>query len=337
MRCLVLGGSSFVGGRLVGRLLAAGHDVSVLNRGRTGSPRPEVTQLTADRRDLDSMRSALDGRDWDAVFDVSGYVMATDAANFTGLLDLVEGRAGRYVFVSSVMAYAQTGFFPWYEDGPVRDEPPTTYGGFKVFAEQALMDRHRRGRLSAAVARPAAIYGPENNIYDMETAMFLRLQRHLPILLPNAGLVVTSYGHVDELADALLAMASSDAAAGEIFNITGVGVTAEQYVRTLADVVGAKPDIRFVPDEMLSTLERPAFSRLFGARHHGVISTQKARSRLGLPPERDFRTGHAETYEWFLSSPLASAELDLDDPLWGKGFDLGYEAEIAQRLTEGGP
>jgi nucleoside-diphosphate-sugar epimerase len=337
MRCLVLGGSSFVGGRLVRRLLSAGAEVSVLNRGRTGSPRPDVTQLTADRRDVDSMRAALDGRDWDAVFDVSGYVMATDAANFSTLLDLIEGRAGRYVFVSSVMAYAQTGFFPWYEDGPVRDEPPTTYGGFKAFAEQSLMDRHRSGRLSATVARPAAIYGPENNIYDMETAMFLRLRRNLPILLPNRGLVVTSYGHVDELADALAVMAGSEAAAGEIFNITGVGVSAEQYARTLADVVGAKPDIRFLPDEMLQTLERPAFSRLFGARHHGISSTEKARSRLGLPPERDFRTGHAETYDWFLGSRLASAELNLDDPLWGKGFDLGYEAEVARQLADDTP
>jgi nucleoside-diphosphate-sugar epimerase len=149
--------------------------------------------------------------------------------------------------------------------------------------------------------------------------------------------VVTSYGHVDELADALAVMASSEAAAGEVFNITGVGVSAEQYVRTLADVVGAKPDIRFVSDDVLPTLERPAFSRLFGARHHGIVSTEKARSRLGVPPERDFRTGHAETYEWFLGSRLASAELNLDDPLWGKGFDLGHEAEVARQLADDTP
>jgi nucleoside-diphosphate-sugar epimerase len=128
-------------------------------------------------------------------------------------------------------------------------------------------------------------------------------------------------------------MATSRAAAGEIFNVTGVGVSAQQYVRTLAEVVGAEPDVRMVPDEMLPTLERPAFGRLFQARHHGVLATEKLRSRLGLPPERDFRAGHEETYKWFLDSPLAAAEVDLNDPLWGKGFDFAYEAQIARQLA----
>jgi nucleoside-diphosphate-sugar epimerase len=333
VRTLVLGGSSFVGGRLVRRLLDEGHDVSVMNRGRSGSPVEGVTQLTADRRDAASMRTALGDQRWDAVFDVSGYVMATDAENFTALLDLIEGRTTRYVFVSSVMAYQPTGFFPWYEDGPQRDEPATTYGGFKAFAERSLLQRHAGGAFEASVARPAAIYGPANNIYDMEAAMFLRLRRGLPVLLPHGGLVATSYGHVDDLAAALLVLASSPNAAGEIFNISGVGVTAEQYVRTLADIVGAEPDIRPIPDEMLGELDRPAFGRLFRARHHGVISVEKAQTRLGLTRERSFRAGHEDTYEWFLSSPLAAADTNLDDPLWGKGFDFAYEAEVAKRLS----
>ena len=332
MRCLVLGGSSFVGGRLVARLLEEGHDTAVLNRGRTGGVRPGVTQLVADRRDPDTMRAALADREWDAVFDVSGYIMATDAANFTALVDLVDGRAGRYVFVSSVMAYKFTGLLPWPETAPVTDDPPTTYGGFKAFAEQTLLDRFAATGLPATVARPAAIYGPENNIYDMESAMFLRLRRKLPILLPHQGLVVNSFGHVDELAAALLLMATHPAAPGEIFNVSGVGVTAAEYVHTLAEIVGVEPDIRQVPDELVAKLEGPAFCRLFNARHHSLMELAKSRSVLGLPAERSFRVGHEQTYEWFLDSPLADADANLDDPLWGKGFDLAYEAEVARQL-----
>ncbi|HEU5268132.1 MAG TPA: NAD-dependent epimerase/dehydratase family protein [Jatrophihabitans sp.] len=335
MRCLVLGGSSFVGGRLVARLLEEGHDTAVLNRGRTAGSRPGVTQLVADRRDPDTMRAALRDREWDAVFDVSGYIMATDAANFTALVDLLDGRTGRYVFVSSVMAYQFTGFFPWPETAPVTDDPPTTYGGFKAFAEKTLVDRFASSGLPATVARPAAIYGPENNIYDMESAMFLRLRRSLPILLPHEGLVVNSFGHVDELAAALLVLATHPGAPGEIFNISGVGVTAAQYVRALADIVGVEPDIRLVPDEVAAKLDRPAYCRLFKPRHHSLMDLTKARSVLGLPPERSFREGHEQTYEWFLGSPLADARVNLDDPLWGKGFDLAYEAEVAQQLDAG--
>jgi nucleoside-diphosphate-sugar epimerase len=103
-------------------------------------------------------------------------------------------------------------------------------------------------------------------------------------------------------------------------------------VQTLAEIVGAAPDIRMVPDDVAEKLDRPAFCRLFKARHHSLIDTAKAASLLGLPTERPFRDGHQETYEWFLSSPLADAQANLDDPLWGKGFDLAYEAEVAQHL-----
>ena len=332
MRTLVLGGSSFVGGRLVKQLLENGEEVTTLNRGKSGGAREGVHQLIADRKDADSMKAALSGTEWDAVYDVSGYIMATDVDNFSALVDMVDGAVGRYVYVSSVMAYEQSGIFPWTEDFAQRDEPPTTYGGFKVFAENALLERQRATGLPAVVARPAAIYGPDNNIFDMESAMFIRLRKNLPILVPHGGLVTGSWGHVDDFVSALTVMASSDAAVGQIFNVTGNGVTASSYVETLAEIVGAQPNIVPVPDQLLPELDKPAFCRLFRARHHGVLSTQKLHDVLGVPQEREFRTGHEQTFEWFLQSPLASESSNLADPLWGKGFDLAYEAEIAARL-----
>lgn len=331
MGTLVLGGTSFVGGRLVEHLLRGGAEVTLLNRGRSAPP-PGVGQLVADRKDPAAVRAALGGTEWDAVYDVSGFVMAAGGSSFEDLVRLLEGRTGRYVYVSSVMAYRPTGFFPWSEDQPCRDEPPTTYGGFKVYGERVLLDAARDRGFPATVGRPAAVYGPTNNIYDMEAAMFIRLRRGLPVLLPHQGLVATSYGHVDELCAGLLALGAHPAAAGEIFNLSGEGVTAAQYVATAAEVVGAAPDVVDVPDEALPGLDKLPFCHLFAARHHGIVSTEKARRVLGLPAERAFRTGMAETYEWFRSSPLAEAGGAMSDPLWGAGFDLAYEAEVAARL-----
>jgi nucleoside-diphosphate-sugar epimerase len=219
MRSLVLGGSTFVGRRLVQHLVGLGHEVSVLNRGRTATDLPEsVGRIVGDRTDAESMRAALGGTEWDAVHDVSGFVMAAGGSEFEDLLALLDGRVGAYVFVSSIMAYAQVPLMPWTEDFPVRDEPPTTYGGFKAYAEGAIVDRFRRTGFPGSIARPAAIYGPANNILDMEAAMFLRLRRGLPVLVPHEGLVTTSYGHVDDLCALLGGMAETPAARGEVVN-----------------------------------------------------------------------------------------------------------------------
>ena len=145
MRSLVLGGSVFVGKHTVDALLAAGHDVAVLNRGQTPTQLPDdVERLIADRTDIAQMRSALDGRDWDAVFDVSGFVMAAGGSDIEGLLDLLAGHVGHYVYVSSIMAYDQSlaGIFPWTEDMATNPDGPTSYGGFKAIAEAAMLARH---------------------------------------------------------------------------------------------------------------------------------------------------------------------------------------------------
>lgn len=336
MRSLVLGGSTFVGRRLVHRLLEQGDEVSVLNRGRTHTDLPaEVGRIVADRTSTASMRAALEGTEWDAVHDVSGFVMAAGGSEYDELLELLDGRVGAYVFVSSIMAYEPTPLMPWTEDRPVRTEGSATYGGFKAFAEGRILDRHRRTGFPGSVARPAAIYGPHNNILDMEAAMFLRLRRGLPVLVPHEGLVITSYGHVDDLCALLVGMASTPAAVGEVVNATGESMTSLGYVEALAEIVGVEPDVRMIPTERLDELPGPLHGHLFTSRHHGILSTEKARVTLGLPVERGFMTGHRDTYEWFCGSELVDAPDAMSDPVWGAGYDFAAEARALEVLGSG--
>jgi nucleoside-diphosphate-sugar epimerase len=327
---LILGGSTFVGRRMVDLLVSSGHGVTVLNRGRTASDLPDgVSRLVGDRTSTASMRTALEGTEWDAVIDVSGFVMAAGGGEFEELLALLDGRVGAYVFVSSIMAYAPSGLMPWQEDAPVTADPATTYGGFKAHAERALLERHAATGFPGSVARPAAIYGPDNNIHDMETAMFLRLRRGLPVLLPHEGLVTTSYGHVDDLCRNLLEMAQLPAAAGEVVNITGGGASARAFTQTLAEIVGVEADIVEVPIGF--TQAKPIYGHLFGTKHHGILSVAKS-AALGLTPERGFRVGYEQTYEWFCSTPLVDAPERMSDPVWGAGYDFALEAEVAAAL-----
>lgn len=330
VKTLILGGSTFVGRRLVDQLSREGHEVAVLNRGRTASSLPDgVERIVGDRTSTESMRSALGGTEWDAVIDVSGFVMAAGGGEFEDLLGLLDGTVGAYVFVSSIMAYEPSGVMPWQEDARTTQDPVTTYGGFKAHAERAILERHAATGFPGSVARPAAIYGPDNNIHDMETAMFLRLRRGLPILLPHEGLVTTSYGHVDDLCLNLREMAQLPAAAGQIVNVTGEGASARAWTLLLAGIVGAEPDIVAVPTGF--TDAKPLYGHLFGTKHHGILSVAKA-ADLGLTVERGIRRGYAETYEWFCSSALVDAPDLLSDPVWGAGYDFGLEADVVAAL-----
>jgi nucleoside-diphosphate-sugar epimerase len=343
VRALILGGSVFVGRRLVEMLVAAKADVTVLNRGRTTSDLPAgVHRLVADRTDPASMRAALGGTTWDAVFDVSGFVMAAGGSDIDGLLDLFEGCVGRYVFVSSVMAYDQSlaGIAPWTEDMPTAladgDESggssARTYGGFKALAESQMLARHHDRGLPVSIVRPAAIYGPHNNIHDMETAMFLRLLQGRPILLPHGGLVTGSYGHVDDLCAAMVAMVDAPGAVGQVFNVTAEAVTTRRYVNTLAAIVGVQPDIVEVPDDALATLPAGVFGHLFSVRHHAVLAIDKVARLVGARPAFDIQSGHRDAYEWFRSVGRDQLDAPLLDPVWHATWDFQAEAVAAAML-----
>lgn len=325
----------FVGRRLVEALVAAGHEVTVLNRGKTASDLPDgVARLVADRTDAASMRAALDGTSWDAVYDVSGFVMVAGGGDIDTLLDLVDGDVGHYVYVSSVMAYDQSwvGVAPWTEDQPTDPTGAGTYGGFKAMAEDAMLARHAATGFPVSVVRPAAIYGPNNNIYDMETPMFLRLLQHRPILLPHSGLVTGSYGHVDDLCELMVSMIGIPAAMGHVFNVTAEAVTTRRYVEVLADIVGVEPDVVAVPDDRLADLPRGVFGHLFGERHHAVLSIDKARHLLGFAPRWNFRDGHQHTYEWFRAQGWHELDGPLADPVWRASWDFDAEAAAAAML-----
>jgi 2'-hydroxyisoflavone reductase len=158
MRILVLGGTQFLGRHLVEAALARGHDVSTFNRGRT---RPElfpgVERLVGDR---DGDLAALEDGSWDAVLDTSGYVPRIVRAS----AELLEPRAGRYLFVSSISVYADVSRPGVTEDAPVAQLEEETeehrgpaYGPLKALSEQVAQEVYGD---RATIVRPGLIVGP---------------------------------------------------------------------------------------------------------------------------------------------------------------------------------
>ncbi len=157
-RLLVLGGTGFIGPHMVREMLRRGHDVTLFNRGRTNDGLfPDLETIRGDRAgDL----AGLEGRNWDAVVDNSGYMPQHVRASARMLSDNV----GRYVFISSISVYA--GFAaPNDEDSPLAtiDTVPEAfswenYGALKALCEQWAADEIGAERLT--VLRPTYVCGP---------------------------------------------------------------------------------------------------------------------------------------------------------------------------------
>jgi len=101
MRLLMIGGTRFVGRHIVEAALAAGHEVTIFHRGRTGPDLfPDVEHRLGDRN---SDLSAIAEGEWDATIDTCAYV----PRHVTALAGALGERGGHHVFISSVSVYAQ--------------------------------------------------------------------------------------------------------------------------------------------------------------------------------------------------------------------------------------
>jgi nucleoside-diphosphate-sugar epimerase len=96
----VIGGSRYSGKVLVSRLLAAGHQVTVINRGST-QPSAAAEHLVLDRNDEAALVAALGTRTFDVVVDQVCYtpVQAAIAAR------ALSGRTRRYIMTSTIEVY----------------------------------------------------------------------------------------------------------------------------------------------------------------------------------------------------------------------------------------
>jgi 2'-hydroxyisoflavone reductase len=99
---LILGGTGFIGPHEINYARSRGHNITMFNRGKTAPDMfPDVEALIGDRNDqLDS----LNGRDWDAVIDNSGFFPRHARLS----AEVLYGHVGQYMFVSSISAYAES-------------------------------------------------------------------------------------------------------------------------------------------------------------------------------------------------------------------------------------
>jgi 2'-hydroxyisoflavone reductase len=180
---LVIGGTQFVGRAFVESALAAGHRVTLFNRGTTNPDLfPETEKLRGDR---DGDLGVLANRRWDAVVDCCGYVPRVVRSSAEFLAEAV----ALYVFISSISVYADFSKPGLHEDSPlgtlddetVEEVNGDSYGPLKAMCERVVQDIYGE---RALVLRPGIVAGP-NDPTDRFTYWPLRIQRGGDVVVPE--------------------------------------------------------------------------------------------------------------------------------------------------------
>lgn len=363
MKVLVVGGTLFNGLALVHHLVAEGHDVTILNRGKTQAELPGgVKRLFADRTDPDAMRAALGSAEFDCVQDISAY----HPEDVELMVQLLADRVGHYIFASSTVIYRATNRLPITEQHAVdRGADQIEYGLHKILCEEILFDAHRDVGFPASVAAFSMVFGPRNGIPDREQRMFARLLAGRPVLIPGDGRTIGQVCHVDDQARALALMMGNPTTYGKRYNLTGADYfTSEGYVDTMAEVVGVQPNKVFIPAPVMDDLWDGRLSLEPGAPTAVAIDVRPSgdgdaeRERMGLRfklaqlvqrlapnihrwnanvcfsidrlrgdtgwvPQLDFPAAVADTYSWYRDADLATK----------REFDFGFEDDLVRLAT----
>jgi 2'-hydroxyisoflavone reductase len=183
MRILIIGGTAFVGRYIAQAASDRGHDLTLFHRGKTGADLfPQATHLSGDR---DEDLSALAEGSWDATIDVCAYF----PRQVRSLAAALNGRGGRYVFISSVSAYSPAVAPGFDESAPLADigDPDATevteenYGGLKVACELAGSELFGP---QTTIIRPTYVIGPHDASYRF-TWWVDRITRGGTVLAPG--------------------------------------------------------------------------------------------------------------------------------------------------------
>jgi 2'-hydroxyisoflavone reductase len=303
VRLLVLGGTRFLGRALVARALERGHDVTLFNRGRTNPDLfPEAEQLRGDRTvDL----SALDGREWDAVVDVATFLPRAVALSVGAL----RGRVGRYVYVSSISAYADQSTPP-VEGAPLAElddpgsERPEDYGALKAACERLVEDAFGE---RALIVRPGLIVGPHDPT-DRFTYWPRRVAEGGRVLAPAPPEQPVQFIDVRDLADWLVT--AVERGLHGAYNATGDPTT---FARLLAECVAVAPaeivwvdPAKLVAADVGEWLELPLWivTPAYSATHRTDVSKAKREGLRFRPLAETIR----DTLAWDAVRELPRAE-----------------------------
>lgn len=302
MRALVTGGAGFIGSTLVDALVAAGHEVSViddLSRGRR-----ENINDRADFHQLDIVDDRLAG----LVASIAPEVVFHEAAqidvrrsvaeplldtriNVLGTVNVldacVRALVRRVVFASSGgTLYGDADILPTPETYPCT--PASGYGAAKLAAETYGSVFRQVHGLEFVALRYGNVFGPRQDPHGEAGVVAIFTQRLLAgghAVINGDGTQSRDYVYVDDVVEANVRAANSDALGA--YNIgTGRQCDVNELYTHIAHAVGVDREPRYGE-------AKP------GEQRTSCLDASRAAHLLGWTPRVSLEDGISRTVRWF--------------------------------------
>lgn len=250
-KVLILGGTGFVGRILTENLLNSHYKITLFNRGkRNPGIFPEVKHYYGDR-ETDDIEQIASG-DWDTVVDFS--CMQPD--NLEHILNLLEGKIERYIFISTANVYPlddisksvfpikeETGILPCSEEQRKTKDVLSAYGNKKAECERILLGNKW---MDVIIFRPALIYGrydPSDRFYYW----LFRAKTQREILIPENGKSKATNTYSEDFAK-IIREAIEIEKFSKVYNaVTHLPVSLKEIVETASGIMGTSPSFVNAP------------------------------------------------------------------------------------------
>jgi nucleoside-diphosphate-sugar epimerase len=314
----VIGGSGFIGGKLVQRLVAEGRPVRALARSETAAER--IAELGAEpvRGDLGDRASLAAGAaDTEVAFHLAAHLGEWGAwADFergnvdgtrNALAACAEAGVKRFVHCGTEAALmAGEPLVNLDETAPLRPDSRAPYPATKARAEQAVREASREG-FETVVVRPRFVWGKGDTTLLPEMVATVESGRFAWV---GGGRNVTDTTHVDNVVEGLV-LAAEKGRPGEAYFVTdGEAVVFREFVTDLLRTQGVEPPDRSLPawtaapmarvcEALWKALPLPGAPPMTTFRswfltQECTIDISKARSELGYKPVVSHEQGLAE-------------------------------------------